>query len=52
MVAQIYVFIVKSRRIDIADGYMAFLPIAKTHPLCFWQFGFITVNLIKNENEK
>ncbi len=22
-------------------GYMAFLPLAKTHPLCFWQFGFI-----------
>ncbi len=23
-------------------GYMAFLPLAKTHLLCFWQFGFIT----------
>ena len=24
---------------------MAFSPLAKTQPLCFWQFGFITVNL-------
>ncbi len=23
------------------------LPLAKTHPLCFRQFGFITVNLTK-----
>jgi len=24
---------------------MAFLPLAKTQPLCFWQFGFITLQL-------
>ena len=24
---------------------MAFLPPANTHPLCYWQFCFITVNL-------
>ncbi len=28
-------------------GYMAFLPLAKKHPLSFWQFGFITVNFTK-----
>ena len=32
---------------DWTIGYMAFLPLAKTQPLCFWQFGFITVNLTK-----
>ena len=26
---------------------MALLPLAKTQLLCFWQFGFITVNLTK-----
>ena len=26
---------------------MAILPLAKTKPLCFWQFDFITVNLTK-----
>ncbi len=26
---------------------LPFLRLAKTQPLCFWQFGFITVNLTK-----
>ena len=28
-------------------GVLPFLPLAKTQPLCFWQFDFITVNLTK-----
>ncbi len=34
-------------QVMLAYGYMAFLPLAKTHTLCFWQCGFITVNFRK-----